>query len=83
VFRIIDEIELENEGTVRDRINRAEKRGLIDEAEQFIEIRRLRNKISHDYDQAAIENIFKRTLILSSVLLKSVEKSKKFCHERY
>ena len=38
VFRLIDEIDLDSTGTVRDRINRAEKKGLISSAREFIDI---------------------------------------------
>ena len=59
VFRSIDTLELERPGSVIDRINRAEKRGLISSAEIFKEIRFLRNDISHEYIPTAIEQIFK------------------------
>ena len=49
VFRAIDIFDLDDEGTVRDRINRAEKKGYIDSADVFIDIRILRNEISHEY----------------------------------
>jgi hypothetical protein len=49
IFRLIDEIELEMQGTLIDRINRAEKKGLIIDAKQFIECRTLRNEIAHEY----------------------------------
>ena len=35
IFRLIDRIDLEEEGTVRDRINRSEKKGLIKNADIF------------------------------------------------
>jgi len=43
IFRLIDELDLETQGSLRDRIYRAEKKGLIENAEQFIECRMLRN----------------------------------------
>lgn len=49
IFRLIDILELEKPGSVIDRINRAEKRGIIDSAESFKDILRLRNDISHEY----------------------------------
>jgi len=83
IFRLIDEIELENEGTVRDRINRAEKRGVINSAQQFIEIRRLRNKISHEYDPDAVGKLLQKTFDFSIILLESVTKTRDFCKSRY
>lgn len=74
VFRYFDVLELEDTGTVRDRINRAEKKGLIETAEEFIQIRLLRNEISHEYKSDSINAIFESVLELTPTLLKSVEK---------
>ena len=49
VFRIEDAVEGYDEGTPVDRLNRAEKRGWIDSAETWRDIRALRNRISHQY----------------------------------
>ncbi|MDM8568463.1 hypothetical protein QUF50_02900 [Thiotrichales bacterium HSG1] len=46
--------------TLLDRINRAEKRGLIKEAQQFIQCRTLRNEIAHEYMPENILVIFKQ-----------------------
>lgn len=49
LFRAIDAIELIDEGSLLDRFNRMEKRGIVPSVEQLIEIRQLRNQIAHDY----------------------------------
>ena len=82
VCRSIDEIELENEGTVLDRINRAEKRN-FGSADMLVEARRLRNRIAHEYVPDAAEKFFKRTYELSGELLESVKCVEEFCKERY
>ena len=74
VFRYFDVLELEETGTVRDRINRAEKKGVIETADNFIQIRLLRNEINHEYKSDMIYAIFERVLELTPVLLDSVEK---------
>ncbi len=79
VFRLIDEIDLESPGTVRDRINRAEKKGLIQNAEQFIECRMLRNEIAHEYMPQAILIIFQKVLEMTPYLLESVTRVKRYC----
>ncbi|SNT24163.1 hypothetical protein SAMN05446037_10607 [Anaerovirgula multivorans] len=79
IFRLIDIIELEKPGSIIDRINRAEKRGLICSAETFKDIRRLRNDIAHEYIPTAIEEIFKKVLKLTPDIIDSVEKIKKYC----
>jgi len=73
VFRTLDAIDLEDRGTVRDRINRAEKRGIIESADEFIEIRMVRNEIAHEYKSETILEIFERVLALAPSLMKAVE----------
>lgn len=72
-IRLIELIELEASGSILDRINRAEKRGLIANSEQFIEIRQLRNSIAHEYDADALLKIFEDCLEFTPVLLSTVE----------
>lgn len=79
VFRLIDEIDLETQGTVRDRINRAEGKELISKASDFIEIRVLRNDIAHDYLPEEVMNIFKNVLVWTPCLLESIEKVTRYC----
>ena len=78
IFRSIDILELERPGSVIDRINRAEKRGLISSAEIFKEIRFLRNDISHEYIPTVIEQIFEKILELTPYLIDSVNRVKKY-----
>lgn len=77
IFRLIDMIELEPNGTIIDRINRAERRGLINSADTFKNIRRIRNDIAHEYVPSVLEEIFIEVFELTPYLLdcvKSVEK---------
>ena len=73
VLRYFDALDLDETGTVRDRINRAEKKGVIENAETFIQIRLLRNEIAHEYKSDAIYAIFESVLELTPILLKSIE----------
>ncbi|MCF8107352.1 MAG: hypothetical protein K9J81_00005 [Desulfohalobiaceae bacterium] len=73
VFRYFDTLDLEESGTARDRINRAEKRGVIPSAEEFIQIRLLRNEIAHEYKADTVYDIFERVAALAPVLLQSVD----------
>lgn len=72
-IRLIESLELEGSGTILDRINKAEKRGIIANSEQFIEIRQLRNSIAHEYDADALIKIFEDCLGFTPVLLSTVE----------
>ncbi len=79
LFRLIDQIELEDEGTVRDRINRAEKKQLIENASDFIIIRELRNSIAHEYQEDAIKNIFHSVLDKTPQLFNCVVQINQYC----
>ena len=82
VLRLIDEMDLESPGTVRDRINRAEKKETISSAETFTKIRLLRNSISHEYLPETILDIFQNVLQLAPDLLDSVSRIQEYC-QRY
>jgi len=81
IFRLIDEIELESEGTIRDRINRAEKKGFIKNAETLIEIRTLRNEIAHEYIPEAIKEIYVEVLNFCPFLLEYSEMTLNYCQK--
>jgi hypothetical protein len=49
LFRAVDALELIDEGSIIDRLNRMEKRGVIAKTEDWVEIRQIRNQIAHDY----------------------------------
>lgn len=49
VMRLVDELELLPDSSLLDRIFQAEKRGWVCDADQLIQIRKLRNTIAHDY----------------------------------
>lgn len=73
VLRTIDMIDLESSGTVRDRINRAEKKKVIENADTLVEIRVLRNEIAHEYKSETIYVIFEKVLHLTPLLLKDID----------
>ena len=75
VFRLIDIIELEGRGTVIDRINRAEKRNIVEDAEKLKKIRRLRNDIAHEYLPEVVSEIFKEVLGMTAILIGDIEKT--------
>lgn len=82
IFRLLDIIELESEGSTIDRINRAEGRGLIEDAEILKDIRRLRNDIAHEYKHSAVEQIFRNVLEFTPTILESISRVHKYC-EKY
>lgn len=79
IFRLVDELDLDTQGTIRDRINRAEKKELIVSSDVFVEIRMIRNEIAHEYIPEAIHDIFGKVLDLTPHLLDGVERTVKYC----
>lgn len=54
LFRAIDAIELVDESSLLDRLARMEKRGLIENAAEWRQIRKLHNQVARDY---TVENL--------------------------
>ena len=48
VLRALDRVELKPEGTLLDVVNRAEKRGLVEHAEELREMKDVRNMIARE-----------------------------------
>jgi uncharacterized protein with HEPN domain len=69
-------------GTARDRIQRAEKRGFINDAQSFVDIRLLRNEIAHEYLPTELQRIFRDVIQATPMVLDCVEAVLEFC-ERY
>lgn len=78
----MDELDLDSQGTIRDRINRAEKKELIANSDVFVEIRMIRNDIAHEYLPEAIHDLFRKVLSLTTQLLDGVERTMAYC-EKY
>jgi uncharacterized protein YutE (UPF0331/DUF86 family) len=69
IYRSIDEFELENQGTLIDTINRADKRGLIDSVEQIRVMKDIRNTIVHEYIEGNLEASFEDVLSHTQALV--------------
>ena len=74
IMRLIDELELTSEGTVLDRIQRAEKRGWIESASDLVRIRELRNLIAHEYAADRMPEIYQAVSAFTPKLLTIVPK---------
>jgi hypothetical protein len=69
VFRTLDQIELLDEGTPLDRLQRAEARRLIASVERWRELRLLRNAIAHDYLIESADRVLAESLTAAPELL--------------
>lgn len=65
VLRTIDLAEFEQPGTLIDTVNRAERRGLIDNVDTLRTMTDLRNEIAHDYIKAELVETFENILHLT------------------
>jgi hypothetical protein len=74
LFRTLDQVELTDDGSVLDRLTRAEKRGIITSVEEWRELRELRNEIAHDYLIESSDRVLIDAHRRSPVLLDTVEK---------
>lgn len=78
ILRLIDELDMESTGTLRDRINRAEKKQIVQNADILIAIRSLRNDIAHEYLPEAVKDIFKTVLEYSPSLFEIYKRVKEY-----
>ncbi len=83
IFRLIDELNLAPEGTIRDSVNRAEKNRLIENAESLVEMRRLRNQVAHEYVAEKLSHIFEKIVTLTPLLLDCIGKTEKYCFAKF
>lgn len=59
-------------------MNRAEKRGLIETTNDFLEVRELRNEIAHEYSQDNLRPLFDSVLERTPVLLETIRRSRAY-----
>ena len=79
--RAIDRLELEDSGTIIDRINRAERRGLINSAWEFKEIRELRNLIAHEYAEEDLTRLYANVIKRTPPLIEILDPVKEYCQK--
>jgi len=72
VFRSIDDLEFESQGTLIDTVNNALKRNLIIDINLFNNMRDLRNEITHEYLEEELLSTFKDLLTLTPYLIEIV-----------
>lgn len=61
------------EGSLRDRLHKAEKYDLVSDANHWLALRELRNVTAHDYSDEDIENHFQRLINETPFLLKNIK----------
>ncbi len=81
-FRTVDQIELVEEGTGIDRLNRMEKRGVISSTNLWRKLRDLRNDIAHEYLIRKSDRVLHETVLHSADLLQTVDQYIKYVREK-
>ena len=67
--------------TIRQRLQRIEKLGIINNLEDYMEAKLLRNKVVHAYLPEKLEKIYETIAKLSSIFLQDFDKIKKYVQE--
>ena len=83
VFRAIDVIELVDTGSIIDRLNRMEKRGLIESAQDWKQIREERNEIAHDYVIEDNQEFYLTLINLTPKFFDATVKIEKWVNEKF
>ena len=81
MFRAIDAVEFENQGTLIDTVNNAHKRGLFDNIETIREIKDLRNAIAHEYIDDALQELFEDIMNLTPDLIELAKNTLKYTEQ--
>ncbi|OAI07553.1 hypothetical protein [Methylomonas methanica] len=79
VFRSIDGVELENQGTLIDVVNNAEKRGLIEPTDKLREIKELRIDIVHEYVLEDVKSLFVDVIEATPSVLEIMQNTITYC----
>ena len=78
IFRSIDKIEFEEEGSLLDVLNRSHKKGLIKSIDEIREIRELRNDIVYEYTPTDMEELFAQKLKSTTSIFEIIDRVKKY-----
>ena len=81
IFRSIDEVEFENQGTLIDTVNHAHKRGLFETIDSVRQIKDLRNEIAHEYIDDALQDLFEDIIRLTPYLIEMAETTLKYTQQ--
>ena len=77
----MNDLELTPEGSLLDRIQRAEKRGWVQSAQDLVRIRELRNLVAHEYAADRMAEIYTGIARLAPSLLAVVPKVRAYVED--
>lgn len=73
VFRSLDDVEFERQGSLIDVVNNAHKRGLFDNEKEINVIRNIRNDITHEYLDEGLKDLFESLLKYTPSLIEMIK----------
>jgi len=82
VYRAIDTAELIEAGSLIDTINRAVKKGLIDNSQTARTLKDIRNEIVHEYVVEDLKDLQQEVLTHTVILIKLVDVSAKYIQDK-
>ena len=83
VFRSLDDVEFEDQGTLVDVVNNAHKRKLFNDMEEIREIRDLRNEIVHEYLDLKLKDSFSGLLDLTPKLIEIIKNTVSYSEQYF
>lgn len=82
VFRAIDAVELVDEGSLLDRLNRAHRRKIIHSVDDFRNIRELRNQIAHEYVIEDMDSLYNDVVTHTPLLIHCLQQIKEYIEKQ-
>ena len=82
LLRTIDRIELTDEGSVLDRVNRFKKRKILKDEINYGLLKDLRNQIVHEYIIDETDRVVRESLNYTPLLRDMLDKAKDYCASR-
>jgi hypothetical protein len=82
LFRTIDRVELSDDGTVLDRINRFKKRGVLRDDVNYALLKDLRNRIVHEYVIEANDQVVTEVIAHAELIFEMLRLAEVYCREK-
>ena len=82
VWRAIDAVEFESQGTLIDVVNRAHKRGLFDDIDVVQQIKEIRNDVTHEYLNERLKELFADVVKTTPALLDLMQRTIAYCEQQ-
>jgi hypothetical protein len=83
IWKTMDILELYDHHSNIDRLNRAEQRGLIVSADDFYELRSLRNRIANDYVSSELIQLFQQVSESTGTVIDAVHQTRLYCTKQF